>query len=101
MLPTVEPGEDVELVVGDARDLGPQTSERLLELGPQGLHIAEGDRGRHQGHQLLIDRAGVAVHHRDRIELEPRRNVAARPHPVERGANPVPPIAFAAPSTLA
>jgi hypothetical protein len=87
VFPPVEPGEDVELVVGNTRDIGPQAGERLLELRSQCLDVAEGDRRGHQGDELLIGRTVVAVDDRHRIELQTRRHVAARSHPFQRGSN--------------
>src|ERR1019366_5172926 len=62
----------------------PQARQQVIELGPDGLHVAERDAGGGQRDELPIQRVRVAVREADRIALATRGDVAAGADPVER-----------------
>ena len=62
--------------------------EEVVELGADGLDVAERDARRDEGDELAIRGVRVAVNDADRVRVTPDADVAAGAHRVERRLHP-------------
>ena len=75
-------------ILGGAGRMRAHALEQVLELGADGLRVAEGDARRDERDELAVGGVRVAVHDADGIGLPARRDVAAGAHGVEACSSP-------------
>jgi len=84
VLPTAQARRERLAIARKPRGVGAQTIQKILELGPNRLHVAECDARGHQGHELAILDRGKTVNETHRIRRTTRGYIATHTDRVER-----------------
>jgi hypothetical protein len=85
--PAIHPREDAKLIIGGERRPRAEAAEGIVELGADGLDVAERHRSGKERHDFLIARVEEAVDRVHGVGGSPRGNVATRPDLLERAAD--------------